>query len=244
MSGEASAKADDDLQARSLAYARDLVKQIEKGNWEDADRIISALGSIRDNDLYQEVGRLTRGLHEKINGIIDDTRMCTITQEEIPEAKGRLDYVIKLTEKSAHNTLALVEHSIPVIDGLGADALELNEQWQQLKRPPKEINVQDFLQLVIDETKTVHSDLTEIVMAQSYQDITGQLIQRVMDILHDVENSLLNIMQASSNNKNDSPKPDAKQTNNGYGPAIPGVQNRDVLNNQDDVDDLLSTLGF
>lgn len=253
MSGEASAKPDDDTLAINLAQARDLVHQLESGNSDEANIIINELSTRRDNDLYQEIGKLTRALHENINGSIDDSRMRTIMQEDIPDAKDRLDYVIKLTEQAAHNTLASVEHGMPVIDRLSTHADELEKKWKDFMTSPTDAAAfrslatdnNDFLQSVIDETKVLQSYFSDILMAQSYQDITGQVIQNVMKMVQEVELSLVDIIQTSSRVATTSPQVDSNKNSHGHGPAIPGAsRKRDVLNSQNDVDDLLSTLGF
>lgn len=243
----------DDAIAENLEQARDLVRQLELGNSDEANIIINQLSTRRDNDLYQEIGKLTRALHENINGSIDDSRMRVIMQEDIPDAKDRLDYVIKLTEQSAHNTLASVEHGMPAIDSLSSRAQDLEKKWQDFMTTPKDVAVfrslatenADYLQSVIKDTKTIHSYFSDILMAQSYQDITGQVIQHVLNMVHEVERSLVDIIQASSRVVGAEPQAGEKKNSHGHGPAIPGAQKkRDVLNSQDDVDDLLSTLGF
>lgn len=252
MSSRAAAKRDDDLRERSLAHARNLVQQLESDNSEEADRIINELSSIRDNDIYQKIGKLTRDLHEKINSFINDTSWHVSMQEDISDTKDRLDYVIKLTEKSAHKTIASIEHSMPLVDGMGERAQELVDQWQDLKQ--KEESKEDthvlsndtneFMLRVIEQTKITHGDLSDILMAQSYQDITGQVIQTIMNMVHELEKNLLAIMQTSSMGVDVVSQKNIKKNSHGNGPAIPGAQKKDVLNSQDDVDDLLSTLGF
>lgn len=253
MSSEVSATSKDEQDSTCLANARELVRQLELGNSEEANLIINELSTRRDNDLYQEIGKLTRALHNNLNGPIDDSRMRIIMQEDLPDAKNRLDYVIKLTEQSAHNTLSSVEHGMPVVDRLRERAQDLEKQWQDFLSTPKDVSVFrslatdncDYLQSVVDEAKTIHTYFSDILLAQSYQDITGQVIQHVLNMVQEVEHGLVGIIQASSQVVGSSPQEDEKKNSHGHGPAIPGAQKkRDVLNGQDDVDDLLSTLGF
>lgn len=252
MSGELSADFTTDQPMISIDAAKALVKHLESGNNEEANRIINKLSGNRDNDLFQEIGKLTRVLHEKIHSPIDDNRMQVIMRDDIPDARERLDYVIKLTEQSAHNTLASVENGMPVVDGLSDRAHELKKQWQDFMASPKDVGVfrslaidnSDYLQRVMDESKIVHSHLSDILMAQGYQDLTGQVIQHVMNIVQEVEQNLVDIIQTSSQVTGVAQESGTKKNNNGYGPAIPGANDGTVLNSQDDVDDLLSTLGF
>lgn len=252
MSVEVTAKSGDDVCAQSLVQARELVRQLEAGNGDEADRIISELSNIRDTGLYQEIGKLTRELHEKINDFIDDSRLRTLTQEEIPDARDRLSYVIELTEKSTHSTLESVEHAMPVVANMASRAKELKAQWQGFIQNKQGVDIfrtmisdlDEYLQQVIDETGGVHADLSDVLMAQSYQDITGQVIQRVISLVQTVEQSLVGIIQTTSKRMDTESQKAADKDSSGHGPAVPGVTGGDIMNSQDDVDDLLSTLGF
>lgn len=260
MSDNAPAKAEDELWAINLEYARDLVRHIEAGNYSEAECVLNELSDSRNNELYQQIGKLTRELHEKINSFVDDSRLLAIMQEEIPDARDRLNYVIKMTEESAHNTMAVVENSMPVIDSLGQRAGEIKGQWHEFVRDKKDVDVlrsliddlDEYLQRVIDESETIHNDLFDVLLAQGYQDLTGQVIQRVIDLVHSLEQSLLGIIKVSGQQintehvktRNAEKKKDDEKDNSGHGPVVPGVTGGDVMTNQDDVDDLLSTLGF
>ncbi len=125
-----------------------------------------------------------------------------------------------------------------------------------------------FLHLVSSSSKKISSDLNEIMMAQNYQDLTGQVIQKVSTLVQEVEKNLLTLLQlgnklltdktslnkasgyeqvevvATNIARGDKAEDDQKQNNLGYGPAVPGVSKGDVLHSQEDVDDLLSSLGF
>ena len=91
--------------------------------------------------------------------------------------------------------------------------------------------------------KVVQSGLNDILMAQGFQDITGQIIKRVIDLVHDLESSMVELIRISGG-KGGEPKHTHELEL--PGPMVPGIDDKagDVAANQDDVDDLLSSLGF
>ena len=247
---------DEALHNSSLVHARNLVQQLEAGEKDEADKIINELCKMRENDLYQDLGKLTRELHETLNSFHDDASLNLLMEEDLPDARKRLDYVVELTEKSVNETLTSVETCIPISDNLGERAQKLHDQWQELmsKTITMEefrhltIDLDEFLKEVVDGSKEVHGHLSDILMAQGFQDLTGQVINRVINLVQEVEGSLVSMIKITSQRIGGEivTKIDTKD-NSGYGPSIAGVAANDAndsLNNQDEVDDLLSTLGF
>lgn len=252
MSGKSAEKHDDEVCAISLDQAHELVKHLEAGNQTEVDRIVGEMSNLKENCLYQEIGKLTRELHEKLNSFIDDTRIRSIMHDDIPDARERLSYVMKVTEESAHSTITAVEHGMPIVSELGDKATEIKDQWRDFMSHRKGVDVfremttdlDDYLQQVVDETNSIYKDLNEVLMAQSYQDITGQVIQRVINLVQTLEQSLVGIIQTTSQGMDVETKKPADTDSSGHGPVVPGVTGGEVMNSQDDVDDLLSTLGF
>lgn len=88
-------------------------------------------------------------------------------------------------------------------------------------------------------------------MAQDYQDLTGQIIRRVIALVEEVEGNLVQLVRISGQRIVDDPqRSERKQSEasermqKGEGPSIPGGDNEGVVSGQDEVDDLLSSLGF
>ncbi|MBL4712135.1 MAG: protein phosphatase CheZ [Gammaproteobacteria bacterium] len=220
-------------------------------------------GSTND-DLYSKVGKLTRDLHDSLNNFLNDASLDVMTNEAMPDARNRLNYVIELTEKSAHETMTLIENSGPLIRILDERASVLIKQYQEHESCNNKYDflndeTKAFLHLVTSSAKTVNSDLNKIMLTQNYQDLTGQVINRVSSLVQEVENNLLTLLKFSSehiagehemkvncdNSKvfvNSDVKD--KKDNRGFGPFVPGSSNGDVIESQEDVDDLLSSLGF
>lgn len=249
-------KLDDSMEAR-LMRARALVEALEQGDEEEADRILEEIGRVRQSMLFQQIGRLTRQLHDAINGFMVDARLTQLTESEIPDARERLKYVIEMTEQAANTTLNVVEEVFPMVTGLSAKTDSLEQRWQRFLQ--REMPYQEFRELSrdittfltdLDEGLTrVQSQLNEVLMAQSYQDLTGQIIRRVIDMVQEVESSLIDLIRFGSRQSepvstNEADR-DSKETKSTVqGPVVPGVEKGEAVTNQDDVDDLLSSLGF
>jgi chemotaxis protein CheZ len=236
-----------------LSLAKSLVTHLESGNEEDAGSVIAELAGFSDNLLFQEIGRLTRELHNAINGFVMDARLADIAEHEMPDAAERLRYVITTTEQAANTTLNAVEASLPLADSLRSDALHLAQQWQRFNS--RQLSVDDFrglsgeLSKFLDATQSnseaLHDKLSEVLMAQSYQDITGQIIRKVINLVDDVEGKLVELVRLSGNRVKAQEKNDQQGSGvAAQGPVVPGVDKGDVVTSQDDVDDLLSSLGF
>ena len=97
-----------------LDQARELVAELESGNTSAAERLIEELGRKREQVLFQELGKMTRQLHDALNGFAVDARIVSMTETEIPDAKARLNHVITMTEESANKTLQAVENAVPI----------------------------------------------------------------------------------------------------------------------------------
>lgn len=236
-----------------LQLARSLVVALEAGNQVDADEAISQLAGLRDSQLFQEVGRLARELHEAINEFMLDSRIADIAQNEIPDAAQRLQHVIAMTEQAANTTLSAVEDSLPLADRLRADAGHLSDQWQRFNA--RKLSVEDFRQLSDElsgfldslqgNAQSLHDNLSEVLMAQGYQDLTGQIIRKVIDLVSDVEAKLIKLVRIAGRPQGDArPSRAAGPDIAPAGPVVPGVDTGDLVAGQDDVDDLLSSLGF
>jgi chemotaxis protein CheZ len=237
-----------------LELAKSLVDHLESGDDEGAVSVIAELAGFRDSLLFQEVGRLTRELHDSINGFVMDAQLADIAQNEMPNAAERLRYVIATTEQAANTTLGAVEDSLPLADSLRNDAQHLSDQWSKFNS--RQLSVDDFralsaqlsafLESTQANTEELHNKLSEVLMAQGYQDITGQVIRKVIDLVNDVEGKLVELVRLSG--KRNKPGEDqggaGKPDITAQGPVVPGVDKGDTVNGQDDVDDLLSSLGF
>ena len=169
--------------------------------------------------------------------------------EAIPDARDRLDYVVQMTAQAADRALNCVEAAQPHQDKMEAGANQLKGRWDDWFENPIELadarelvsDTREFLSAVPEHTAFTNKQLLEIMMAQDFQDLTGQVINRMMDVVQEIERQLLTVLLENM------PEVSAEQRKQSAsllnGPQIhadaPGV-----VANQDQVDDLLDSLGF
>ncbi|WP_248802312.1 protein phosphatase CheZ [Pseudomonas sp. MWU13-2100] len=253
-----------DFELTLKKHARELVDSLEKGRFGDAVQMIHELNQTRDRGLYLEVGKLTRELHSAIVNFQIDPHMPQAEEvSQITDATERLSYVVRLTEAAANRTMDLVESATPRVTGLNVEAKALGADWGRFMR--REVGAQEFRELARrvetflaqseQETRAVSSELNDILLAQDYQDLTGQVIKRVTQMVTEVESNLLKLVLMASQvdrfagieHDRDAllaEKDPQKQMAQGEGPQIHADKREDVMSGQDDVDDLLSSLGF
>lgn len=240
----------------SLEQARALVSGLEAGDEAVVHNLLDNLAKLRESSLFHELGKLTRELHETINSFHLDARIADLTQKDIPDAKERLNYVITMTEQAANRTLDAVEQSLPVSAQLQERAAQLRAPWQHARAAANGAlnGVGDSVDAFIDEVEsgaaTLQRHLSDALMAQDYQDLTGQIIRRVITLVHDVEQNLVGLVRLSGQRLGGTgaapaPAPAAPASVSTLeGPRVPTLDQADSLKGQDDVDDLLSSLGF
>ena len=251
---------DSEANAETLERAREYVKQLEAGNIVEADIVLGELTAVRESQLFNELGRLTRDFHEAINAFNSDDRISALAEDDIPDAKERLTYVITKTDEAAHVTLNAVETALPICDSLEKTLSDLNEAWEKFLSKEMDaaefrklsVTMKEFLSSSNGDLVAVKGNLTEILMAQGFQDITGQIIKRVITLVSEVEKSLIELVRLGSRlnlpgsveeEKKES-KPAKAAGSDLDGPQVPGLESDTIVKNQDDVDDLLSSLGF
>lgn len=244
---------DDDI----LAHTEELVLEMQAGNEERVNNLLEYITGARESGLYHEVGRMTRQLHDSLNAFCEETRLDQLTEDEIPDARTRLRHVITLTQASADRSLSAVEKTMPKCDDLTGRIDELGAAWQNFKR--REMSAEQFRELshklenffteAHQDTNDIRAGLNDIMMAQDFQDLTGQIITRVIELVEQVEGNLVELVRLTgerikSPNEKDDEKDKAKSDIAAEGPHVPGTGKADVVSGQDEVDDLLSSLGF
>ena len=238
----------------SLEQAKLLVEYIETGQQSKADELIAEIQNPINSELFAEIGKLTRQLHDSLMNFQLDSRLNDLATADIPDAKERLNYVISRTEDAANKTMDAVESIFPVVDSIQQQIKTVNPLWDKLMN--NELSVDEFKSLCHDidgllkttdiETTRMHALMTDVLMAQDFQDLTGQVIRKVIDLVREVEDSLINMLTAfgiTSGGGQEVAKPKVGE-NLVEGPIVNTADRDDVVADQDDVDDLLSSLGF
>lgn len=197
-------------------------------------------------DVINRVGHMTRTLHESLRALGIDKKLETAAAA-VPDARDRLAYVASMTEQAASRALNATENARPIQDKLAKDAGELAARWDGLfeQQPGVEAfkalvtSTRDFLRAVPSQAQATNAQLTEVMMAQEFQDLTGQVIKKVADVTHELENQLLQLLVENA-------PPERRVEASGLlnGPVHKADGRNDIVANQEQVDQLLESLGF
>ncbi|QSI75259.1 MULTISPECIES: protein phosphatase CheZ [Niveibacterium] len=201
----------------------------------------------RQESVFTKIGQMTRMLHDTLRELGYD-RMLEETARQIPDARQRLSYIATMTEQAASRVLNATDIAQPIQDRQEDMSRQLRERWDKLYA--KELSVEEFKVLaqetrgflgqVADDSKLVNEQLLEIMMAQDFQDLTGQVIKKIVDMAAVLEEGLVNVLlQVVPENKRSSASEGLLN-----GPVVSSEGREDVVTNQEQVDDLLESLGF
>lgn len=203
-------------------------------------------GDISHEEVLSRVGHMTRALHDSLRGLGFD-QLIERASHDIPDARDRLDYVARMTEQAAQRVLNATEAAGPLQDRMQANAATMASEWQStLQGAFSEEKYRAMAERTLAHMSETQSATTEtkqhlmnIMMAQDFQDLTGQVIKKVTELAHGLEQQLLQLLV-------DYAPPEIKrEVDTGLlnGPQINPVGN-DVVAGQAQVDDLLESLGF
>lgn len=190
--------------------------------------------------VFDRLGSIVRSLHDALREIGAD-KVLTDAVAEFPSARERLVHIGELTEKAANTVLGRVEEVSPIQDRLAHKARELQAGWDA-ESVPEALRplVEQTTQFMADASagcQTTRGALSDMMMAQDFQDLTGQLIKKVVSLLESTENDLLKLLIAAAPPGS---VPAEKKDEMMAGPGAPGF----IALEQGDVDDLLADLGF
>ncbi len=234
-----------------LIRLNDLGEAIKAGNVEKSNQLIGELTTLRESTLFQELGKLTREIHESINAFGDDQRVAELAEEDIPDAKERLNFIVTKTDEAAHRTMTNAEETVDIVNIFNDKSKDMHARWKNFKS--QEMSKTDFLTLtddidqflssISDESDRVKDKMTDIMMAQDYQDLTGQMIKQVTNMVQEIEGKLVRLV-AITGSKISNNKEQSKDGTMAHGPQLASANKEEVATNQDEVDDLLASLGF
>ena len=204
---------------------------------------------ISKEEAYARLGAITREMHEALT-VLGGNQLHSI-MAEIPDARERLAYVGKMTEDAANKVLTLVETAKPQCDDLSKRGRELSQSLA-LYHPSDESTTSlmgscgKFAEQSASFAEEQATVLTDIMMAQDFQDLSGQVIKKVIDIISRTEMQLVGLLLDSAPAPVISPEVNASEqrvvTVDTH--KLEGPQTAETALKQNDVDDLLASLGF
>lgn len=197
--------------------------------------------------VFNRLGHMARQLHDSLRELGVD-KLLEDSARQIPDARQRLAYIAKMTEKAASRVLNATDIARPLQDGLIKRSEGLSGRWQKMFA--NQLSVEEFKALATDtrsffdqapaSLKMTNEQLTEIMMAQDFQDLTGQVIKKVVDLVQGLESQLLNLLVEAI------PEQRKVTASDGLlnGPVVSKEGRTDIVEDQQQVDSLLESLGF
>jgi len=210
-----------------------------------AEKPVASATPVGNNDVINKIGHMTRTLHESLRELGVDKNLEKAASA-IPDARDRLNYIATMTQQAAERVLNATEAAQPIVEKIEGEAKYLAGEWQKLFN--QKLDADQFKQLatrthaylmeVPKQTKSTNAYLTEIMMAQDFQDLTGQVIKKIIEVTQQMEQQLVTLLVE---NAPPSAKIDSSLLN---GPVINSQGRADVVTSQAQVDELLESLGF
>ncbi|HMA12589.1 MAG TPA: protein phosphatase CheZ [Steroidobacteraceae bacterium] len=197
--------------------------------------LVSELHAEREQAMRTGIARLSQSLADALLRFQLDSRIAALAAHEIPDARLRLDHVLKLTEEAAHRTLDIIEQTAPLAESTAADARTLSNTLDERSHS----EIRRFLGEVQGSAERVRANLTEVMLAQGYQDLTGQILNGIRTLIGEVESVLDELARFSGVDLRSVPRTEGPGL---QGPAVPGVGTGAIVD-QTAVDDLIAGLG-
>ena len=196
------------------------------------------------SDIHKSIGVLTRQLHDALNGL-GLTEKVKALAGELPDAKSRLSYIARLTGDAAEKVLNQVDQAKTQHDFIASETRRIAALI--VKDPVAAVakgHVMNFLTDVESAARQADQHLTEIMMAQDFHDLTGQVIAKVVSLAANIEEQLIQLLIQTAPPAAISKAPVAEHLPSLSGPAVNPEGNPDIVTGQSEVDDLLASLGF
>ncbi|NTW36783.1 MAG: protein phosphatase CheZ [Syntrophobacteraceae bacterium] len=230
-----------------LGAIKEFMMALSNGNCNDAQGILLNLAEQQQQaGLYNEIGGLARELHNSLKNFMEtmDPHIREMVEERIPDTGNRLEHILELTENAANTTIDHVEaiQRRNELEQKGIDELErivskltaIGDQAHD-----RVLKGQEILAEIRESLKKNHDDLIVVLTAQDYQDLTGQIILKIIQLLNDLELKLVNVIRTFGMKSEEKKESKVEEL---YGPAHKA--RADALHSQDDVDGLLAEFGF
>ena len=217
-------QADERADGDRLHFARELVAALERNDATAELEAVRAILGLHEKRLHTNLTRIASDLREALSASQFKSQLSRLAQSELPDAQHRLNRVIELTQAAADTSLTAVETALPLVKNIRSTIAALGG-----------MAADDAIGRIGADAAGVEKCLSDVLIAQGFQDITGQIIRRIVKLVAELEQYL-----------SDSAVPAAASSEamrQGQGPAVTGLD-ADALQHQQDVDDLLGQLGL
>jgi chemotaxis protein CheZ len=196
------------------------------------------------SEVYQRLGSITRQLHNALEELGHTDRLKD-TVEQLPDTKSRLSYIARLTGEAAEKVLNQVDEAKTEQAKIAECGQQLAETLARVPGLTKAMpELLTWSREVVQSSERIDSRLTEIMLAQDFHDLTGQVIGRVVQLAATIESQLLDLLLHSSPAGKPGEDKAVSPSLALQGPVVKGDARPDVVNDQAQVDDLLASLGF
>lgn len=208
---------------------------------------VAPAASSDDGAVFNRLGHMARQLHDSLRELGYD-KIIEDSARQIPDARQRLTYIAQMTEQAASRVLNATDIAKPLQDALLVSSEDLAARWQKMLAG--QLSVAEFKSLAADshaffnsapeKIRATNAQLMDIMMAQDFQDLTGQVIRKVVELVQGLESQLLQVLVEAMPAERRSEAPSGLLN----GPVIDAAGRTDVVASQSQVDELLETLGF
>jgi chemotaxis protein CheZ len=238
----------DDLQALFDSVSAQVNESAAHADSSDGGDVKAAGGDADPSGVaFNRLGHLARQLHDNLRELGYD-KLLENTAKQMPDTRERLSYIAQMTEQAASRVLNATDIAKPIQDGILAGSIGLSARWDKMFA--NQLSVDEFKALAADtrgffqampgKSKAINDQMMEIVMAQDFQDLTGQVIKKVVDMAQRLETDLVQTLIEIM------PETRRVEANEGLlnGPVVNAEGRNDVVTDQSQVDELLESLGF
>jgi chemotaxis protein CheZ len=248
----------DSLQGRFRSHVTDLAGALDTNDEAAFRAAFERLRAQLNVEMNPELLRITSDALSALRRFREQARLEVLADQEVPDARRRLAHVVKLTEEAAHRTLDLVEQSSPLIDRMALEAAQLLEEWGLHGSRHLAVNsmwperANESLERAVRDAERVRRFLSQMLLAQGYQDLSGQIIHAVIRLVMELE-TVLGQLVALAHGEDTRRMPILKldptqpmpmdEASRGSGPHVPGVGAAQIVSDQDDIDALIASVG-
>lgn len=216
----------------SIRSVQNLLEDLEAGDILSATAQLDHLTQLRSHELYKELESLSQNLSGTLDQV-EDLELMQQLKHDLPDVAERLDYVISSTEEASSKTLESSEDLVTILGQLASFQQNLPAESQE-----------EFSSLL----NSASNQVTNIMLSQSYQDLTGQVLTRIKLVMGSFEQSLQSLVKRAGKDLSEiatrSGSDEKDDLQQGVGPNVTKKSKQDALEDQADIDDLLADLGI